>query len=621
LFRSITWGEALDELADRLSSVAAAQAHVRLMHIIGAGSGGGRGFSGASASRRFFSFWGPVTETVGNMSHHNADVAALWMLGGPVQNSDRATLLDSRLILLWGNNPVETHMSPNTAHFIAGARDRGARVVLIDPRYSDSAILADEWVPIRPGTDAAMVAAMAYVMQTEGLADEGFIATNTTGYHRYRDYMLGIDDGTPKTPAWAEAITGVAAATIARLAREYATRKPACLLPGWGPQRTLSGEQAARAFITLACISGNVGLTGGGVASVGTYGGRSPVGGLPQGPWAPSRRLNIVSWAADVLADRVQPPCTMAYIVAANAVNRSPNTLANIAALERIGYVVVQDQYMTPTALHADLVLPIRTDLERSDVVGSWGYDSHLFGSRQAIEPQDGAQTDYWVMARLAERLGFGPGYTHGRDEQGWIKALLEGSTVDAETLRLEGVERWDPSPRTELAAFRREPSAHPLPTASGRIELANPAAQAYGLPSVAAHVATEPPDPARFPLHLVTPHSEVRANSCLDANPWLRRIEPQQVWISTADANTRGIAPDDIVQVTSAVGSTRLPARVTERIMPGVVCIPQGAWFRPGQDGVDEAGSANVLTTHDTSPTGGMASHSNWVEVRRCAV
>ena len=200
-----------------------------------------------------------------------------------------------------------------------------------------------------------------------------------------------------------------------------------------------------------------------------------------------------------------------------------------------------------------------------------------------------------------------------------WIRALLEGSAVDAETLQRDGITRWDPSPRTELAAFRQDPAAHPLATASGRIELANVAAHAHGLPSVAAYVPAEAPDAARFPLHLLTPHSEVRANSCLDANPWLRRVEPQQIWISSADARTRGIASSAIVEVTSAVGTTRLPAKVTERIMPGVVCIPQGAWFRPGPDGIDEAGSANVLTTHDTSPTGGMASHSNWVEVRRC--
>jgi anaerobic dimethyl sulfoxide reductase subunit A len=620
-FDAISWDDALDEIAARLRDLERDDGHQALLHIIGAGSGGGRGFSGAAASRRFFSYWGPVTETVGNMSNHSVGLAAQWMLGGVLPGSERATLRDARLILLWGNNPAETHMGPNTAHYIAQARDLGARVVLLDPRFTDSGVLADEWVPIRPGSDAALVAAMAWVMETEGWVDHAWLDAHTLGYARYRDYVLGRSDGQPKTPEWAEPVTGVPAETTRRLAREYATIKPACLLAGWGPQRAIYGEQAARAFTTLACMSGNVGLSGGGLASRGTRSGSMPpIGGLPLGPWGARRQISIVSWAADVLAGRLNPPCTLAYIVASNAVNRSPNTLANIAALERIGYVVVHEPYMTPTALHADLVLPINTDLERGDVVTSWGYDSHLFNSRQSVASSDAARSDYWVFARLAERLGWGDDYTQGRDEAGWIEHLLARSALDCEALRREGVLRWDDPSRVELAEFRQDPQAHPLPTPSGRIELANPQAELFGLPLVAEYLPAERPDGERYPLQLLTPHSEVRANSCLHANPWLHRVEPQVAWISRADAEARGILPDETVEVFNEIGVTRLPARVTERIMPGVVCIPQGAWYAPGADGVDEGGCANVLTPHELSPTGGMATHSAWVQVRRCA-
>lgn len=618
-FLPISWDEALDEVANRLQGLAVRGRHRALLHITGAGAVGGRGFSGASASHRFFSFWGPVSVTVGNMSNHCAGVAAQWMLGGQVPASDRVALLDARLILLWGNNPAETHMAPNTAHFIAGARDRGARVVLIDPRYTDSAILADEWVPIRPGTDAALVAAMAYVMEMEHLADLAFLETHTIGYSHYREYFLGMRDGQPKTPAWAEGITGVPAETIIRLAREYATIKPACLLPGWGPQRTLYGEQVARAFITLACMSGNVGLRGGGVASVGMRGGPSLMG-LPRGPWGPGRTLSAVSWATEVLAGRMHPPFEMAYIVASNVINRTPNTLANIAALERIGYIVVHEPYLTPTARYADLVLPIRTDLERTDLITSWGHDQHLFYSAQALSPTDEAQTDYWIFSRLAERLGFGKAYTEGRDEVGWVEAILAQARLDEKILKHEGILRWEGEPRVELAEFRADPRAHPLDTPSGRIELANPQALSYGLPLVAEYVPCTAPDSLRYPLQLVTPHSEVRSNSCLAANPWLQEVEPQEIWISRADADVRGIENGERVEVTSPTGTVRIRAKVTERIMPGVVCLPQGAWFRPGPDGVDEGGCANVLTSLHTTPTGGVATHTAWVEVRRCA-
>ncbi len=170
-FQRVEWHEALDEITQRLNDVATRYGAECLLHATGAGSISGRGFSGATASERFFAHWGTVTGMTGGMSEHCAGIAADWMLGQRVPGSDRATLLDSRLIILWGMNPAETHMGPNTAHFIAQARDRGARVILIDPRYTDSAVLSDQWVPILPGTDAALAAAMAYVLETEGLVD------------------------------------------------------------------------------------------------------------------------------------------------------------------------------------------------------------------------------------------------------------------------------------------------------------------------------------------------------------------------------------------------------------------------------------------------------------------
>jgi len=248
-FEEITWKKALDEVAFRLKKTKDEYGSEAVLHGNGSGSITGRGFSGSSASSRFFSYWGSVTQRIGSMSYHGVEMASKWMLGDIWFRSDRATLLDSRLIILWGNNPAETRMGPNTNYFIAEARDRGARVILIDPRYTDSGVLADQWVPIKPGTDAALVAAMAYVMEKEGLVDTEFIEKYTVGYPDYRRYLLGENDGVKKRPVWAEKITGVDEDVIIQLARDYAQIKPAALLAGWGPQRTEYGEQSARAFI------------------------------------------------------------------------------------------------------------------------------------------------------------------------------------------------------------------------------------------------------------------------------------------------------------------------------------------------------------------------------------
>jgi anaerobic dimethyl sulfoxide reductase subunit A len=623
-FQRVPWEQALDEVAERLRDVEGRYGAQAVLHATGAGAISGRGFNGLMASLRFFSHWGSTTGMKGGMSTHCIGMAADWMLGGFVPGSDRATLRDSRLIILWGMNPAETHMGPNTLHFIAQARDLGARVILIDPRYTDSAILADQWIPIWPGTDAALAAALAYVLESEGLADSVFMDSHTVGYEGYRRYVLGEEDGQPKTPQWAATKTGVAADTIHQLARDYGSIKPAALLPGWAPQRTLYGEQIARAVITLACLSGNVGLRGGSLASVGTRSNIIPVGALPFGPHEPTRRVYTGSWAQDILEDRLNPPIEMVYIVGSNLINRSPDTNTNARALTQADFVVVHEPFFTPTARYADILLPICTDLERSDLVTSWGHDQHLFYSQQALAPLGEARTDHWIMAQLAERLGFGEAFTEGKSEAEWLESFLYPEHLDVESLERDGIMRQDGELRVALADFRADPDAHPLPTPSGKIEISYPGAEEFGLPAIPSYVEIKDRAPdsvgGNGGLQLVTPHYKFRSHSCLHAVPWLQRLEQHAVWINPRDAQAREIADGDLVEVYTERGTARLPAKVTERIMPGVTCIYQGTWYQPGPDGVDEGGCANVLTGHRETPTGGYATHSTLVEVRRCA-
>jgi anaerobic dimethyl sulfoxide reductase subunit A len=256
--------------------------------------------------------------------------------------------------------------------------------------------------------------------------------------------------------------------------------------------------------------------------------------------------------------------------------------------------------------------------MERPDLIGSWGHDSHLFYSQEIVQPAGEARTDYWVFAQLAERLGFGDAYTEGKDERGWIETFLDAPHLDRGSLQDEGVMRTDGAPRVALAGFRADPLAHPLPTPSGKIEITCAEAKAYGLPAIPAYVeeAKTPPD---YPLQLITPHSKLRSNSCVHANPWLQQLEPHVVWIHPTDAATRGIENGETVHVYNDRGTIQLPAKATERIMPGVVCVYQGTWYQPGPDGVDMGGCANVVTSHITSRTGGAATHSAWVEVQ-CA-
>jgi len=611
-FEEVGWDEALDEVAEGLTDVRRRHGAEAVLHLAGYGSLGGRGVSGRVASSSFFSHWAGVTGTRGDPSTWCHDVVAEWMLKGSRAGSiDPTDLAGTRLVILWGANPAETG---GGAHAIADARDRGARVILIDPRLTDSGVLADRWIPVRPGTDAALVAAICHVWESEGHTDTDFMATHTSGYEGYRRYLLGDVDGVPKTPEWAERVTGAPAGAIREFARDYAEAKPALILAGFGPQRSLSGEQTERALITLACMSGNVGVPGGGIAwrVARTSMGPAPRA-LPAGPLRPARVVREESWAAEILAGTLDPPVRMAYIVASNAINRNPDTRANVRALEGLDAVIVHEQFLTPTALYADVVLPICTDLERPGLVIGGG----IHHNRRIVEPRGESRSDYWVFARLAERLGIGDAYTQGRSEEEWIEELISTGDLDAGMLRRDGVVRYDPVRGSAMAAFREDPVAHPLSTPSGLIEIALPQAKDHGLPELPVYVEDAGAG-EKHPLRLVTPHHKSRMNSCEHANGWLRRLEPHALWMNPHDAAPRGVENGDMIEVASPSGMVAVPAKVTERIMPGVVCLYQGAWYRPGAGGVDEGGCANVLTSSRLSPTGGMAAHSARVEVRK---
>jgi anaerobic dimethyl sulfoxide reductase subunit A len=168
------------------------------------------------------------------------------------------------------------------------------------------------------------------------------------------------------------------------------------------------------------------------------------------------------------------------------------------------------------------------------------------------------------------------------------------------------------------MAAFREDPEACPLKTPSGLIEITCGQAVENGLPRVPEYIENPSDSQADHPLQLVTPHCKLRANSTGYPNPWLLRLEPHRVWMNPGDAAARGISQGDTVEVRNGSGAVAIPVKLTERIAPGVVCVYQGSWYRPGPDGVDIGGCANTLTSHRVSPTGGMAIHSEWVQVRR---
>ncbi|HMB24671.1 MAG TPA: molybdopterin-dependent oxidoreductase, partial [Anaerolineales bacterium] len=558
----------------------------------------------------------------------------------------------------------------NSDYFVKLAREAGARVVCIDPRHSLSAAsLADEWVPIRPGTDTAMMSAMAYVMLTEHLYDAEFVRTHCLGFDEsqmpvdgaesYSDYILGTRDGIPKTPQWAESITSVPAEVIARVAREYATIKPSVLYQGYGMQRRAYGEQVVRAGCVLATITGNVGVRGGWASGLGLQ--ASDGGGLwtvfPTGENPVKASIPVFLWTEAVLrgksmtqadgirgVDKLDNDIKLIYAVATNClINQHADVNRTVKILQdesKVEFIAVQDNFVTPTARFADIVLPACTQFETWGVEDGWKYGDEVILQPKLVEPLGESKSDYRICAELAERLGIGAAFTEGRDERDWAEYCLN----EFRRLRFpelptfeEFIEKnlgaWT-RPATEpaiaFADFRRDPERYPLQTPSGKIEIFSK--QLYDrnnpeeIPPIPKYIQEwENPFAAentestekiktgsvdsvcsvvkKYPLQAIGHHTLHRVHSTHDNNDWLEEAFPQRVFINPIDAETRGIKDGDEVKVYNDRGTIILPCRLTPRILPGVIDIPQGAWYEPDENGIDRGGCVNVLTSHHWTP------------------
>ncbi len=649
-FERISWDEALDTVARELIQVKNTYGNASILFLPGSGSQAALHSTGAV--ERLLAGFGGYTRTWGDASYEGALFASMATYGTMTTGSAREDLLNSRLIIMWGWNPAVTIWDTNTVLTLAKAKEKGIKVVSIDPRLTEStAVFATEWIPIRPATDTAMLIAMAYVIIKHGLQDQKFLDTYTVGFDKFRSYVIGGEDGVSKTPSWAEKITGVPRATIERLAVEYATTKPAALIPGWGPARGAMGEQFSRAANTVIAMTGNVGKEGG-------YAGgfmrafHSREMGMPRGPRNPveqgtsprrdslhklrgagsptSARIHSVKVYDAIVQGRVGGyPCDpkLAYIVASNFLNSSPDVNKGITAFKSLEFIVIHEQRMTPTAKFADILLPVNTFMEREDVISPWLGSPYYLYMNKAIDSMYESKSDRDICAELAPRLGI-TDYREGRTDEEWLRIITERTSdiPNFGDFKEKGVVKLEVA--QPFVAFREQIEDlinHPFPTLSGKIEIhCQHLAEMDNsrIPPIAKYLPTpEGYDDLlsqRYPLQLLTTHHKPATHSTMEKIPWLDEVEPRCVWISTRDAEARGISDGDEVLIFNDRGKVLMPAKVTERIMPGVVNIGQGGWFDIDEQGIDRGGCANTLTPSEHSPGGAWAANTVLVELRK---
>ncbi|EGT4407490.1 dimethylsulfoxide reductase subunit A [Cronobacter sakazakii] len=679
-FVRISWDEALDTIAQGMKRIISEYGNEAIYLNYGTGTLGGtmtRSWPpGKTLLARLMNCCGGYLNHYGDYSSAQIAAGLSYTYGGWADGNSPSDIENSKLVVLFGNNPGETRMSGGgVTYYLEQARAKSqARMIVIDPRYTDTAAgREDEWIPIRPGTDAALAAAIAWVLITENYVDQPFLDNYCVGYDEktlppgapanghYKAYILGDGpDGTAKTPAWAAPITGIPEARIIKLAREIGEAKPAFIAQGWGPQRHSNGELACRAIAMLPILTGNVGIHGGNSgAREGSF--SLPFERMPtlQNPVETS--ISMFTWTdaiergpsmtatADGVRgkEKLDVPIKMIWNYAGNClinqhsqINRTHEILQDDKKCELI---VVIDCHMTASARYADILLPDCTASEQMDFAldASCGNMAYVIFADQAIAPRFECRTIYDITSALAVRMGVGDTFSEGRTQEGWLRHLYAQSRraipelPDFDTFRQQGIFKLrDPQGHhVAYQAFRENPTANPLDTPSGKIEIYSSA-----LADIAAHwqlpegdvihplpvyspgfEQVSDPLRAQYPLQLTGFHYKSRTHSTYGNVDVLQAACRQQVWINPQDAQARGINDGDQVRVWNARGEARIEAKVTPRIMPGVVALGEGAWYQPDAQGVDHAGSINVLTTQRPSPLAkGNPSHSNLVQLAR---
>ena len=661
-FERISWEEAIDIIAKETKRIK--ESYGPSARYVQYASGNQGTFRGDALMRRLLSLDGGHLNFYGSYSTICTSIATPYTYGVSATGNSPECFMDSKLIILVSFNPVEMIHGSLTSYHFKRAKENGAKIIVIDPRYSDTAMaLGDEWIAIKPTTDGALLAAMGYVILTENLHDQKFLDTYCLGFdaahmpagyenaETIKDYLLGTRDGIQKTPEWAEKICGVPATRIRQLAIEYATAKPAAMVQGWGMQRQANAEQAVRMGTLLPAMTGNIGISGG---WAGGHGGSSRHAGpslkQPKNPYP--GKVSCFMWTDAIIRGKemtakedgvtgvakLEQNIKIIYNIAGNTLinqHSDCNKTAEILRDEsKVEFIVVSDLFMTSSAKYADILLPSTSMFESENLANCGNWSDYLTYCNKAIEPMFECRDDYDWIADVAEKLGLKDKFTEGHNNVGeWCVTAYnelrkkEKELPSFEEFKARGIFKY-PIKKKKIA-FEKEiqdPANNKFKTPSGKIELfserlykLNNPAEIPAIPKyVPAFEGPEDPMIEKYPLQCMGWHYKRRCHSMHDNNEWMEEVAPQVMWINPADAVKRKIKNGDIVEIFNDRGRVHMPVKLTERILPGVVAIPQGGWYAPNKDGVDIRGNINTLTTHRPTPLAkGNPQHSNLVEVK----
>jgi thiosulfate reductase/polysulfide reductase chain A len=523
-------------------------------------------------------------------------------------------------ILMVGRNMMEA-ISTSETSALSRAIDRGAKLVYLDPRFTKTAAKATEWIPIRPGTDAAFLLAMIHVIVTEELADCDFVKQYVIGCEGIVEAMQDY------TPAWAEGVTGVPAATITRIAREFAAANHNSLAhPGWRTSNFTNSFQAERAIATLNAITGAVLVPGGCMGAENPEASGIPLGKPPQPayPRSSAIRLDGVPWKyplvplklgvfqemRDAILSGDPYPAHGWFISRQNPVQSLPDQQRTLQAFEKIDFITVVDISLNDTAWFADVVLPEASYLERYDPL--LAVEGRIFLRQPVIEPQGEAKSTLWIYKQLGERLGLGDFFQY-EDEEDYIRQQLAPLGLSLDELKQKGY--LEP----EIEEGEKEITFN---TPSGKIEVYSETLANAGFSPWPTW--EEPPYPQDDEFYLLTGKVGRHTQFATQNNQLLHKYQDEPgLWMNPEAAERLGLADHDLVEVTSEVGKVHIMLLVTEAIRPDCVYMTPGFGHlsKGFTTGYGVGASDSMLHVTYTDPiSGSQALSQTFVTVRKIA-
>lgn len=606
-FKRISWNEALETIAEKL---------IRFRDVYGQQSVLFYAASGMAGLLNDFSgkFWryvyGGATTVYGNLCWP-AGLEATRLTLGENKHNVPWDLENAKLIVLWGKNPAESNVHEMIP--LNNALDKGAELLVIDPRRTQSTQRATLLLQPYPSTDAPIALAVANIIIQKGWIDSDFIKLHVHGFDQFAEHVK------PFTAQWASNISGVPVSLIEKLAWYIGNVKPMTLIPGYGMQRYTNGGQTVRAILALSVITGNIGKPGAcwHYANLQSYVFDDVLEPLcyypPDKPDGIIRRsISTARLGEDMLGTK-NPELKMIWVERGNPLTQNPNTGKVLEAFRKLDFRVVVEQFMTDTALEADIILPAKNMFEQSDIVGSY-WNPYIQLKQKVVEPAGEVKPETEIYWWLAQKLGFNeaelsnillpPGDEH---VDRYLDSKLREFNLSLEELRKGPIL----APGLQEIAF----SDYRFPTPSGKIELYSEQVQTlWGenpLPTYNPAVELFQ-NQTPYPLFLMSPNTKNRIHSQFNNLKVISMISGAPVLqINPADAIQRGIGDGDLVEIFNNRGSFRVKAQLTYEVRVGCVVIPNGWWRTQGAP-------VNVLSEgRETDMGHGSAFHNNRVEVK----